>query len=78
MLIVLMQIYCLLLAGFYKFPKEARYTFIPLVVHWVGSGDEWSNWELVDGGGSLDCHRNTDTQRAWNCKDYPSVTMGRK
>ena len=51
-----------------QIPRKASYTLLPLVVYWVGSSDERSDWELVDGGGALDGHRHTDTQRAWNCK----------
>lgn len=49
--------------------KASFLFFLPLVVHWVGSCDEWGDWELVDSRGSLDCHGDTDTQRAWNYKD---------
>lgn len=43
-------------------------TVLPLVVHWMGPGDERSDGELVDQRGSLDRHRDADAQRARYCK----------
>lgn len=78
MLFILRQIQRLLSARFHKFPDNGRCTCLPLVIHWVGSSDEWGDWKHVDSGGSLDCHRNTDTQRARNYKYYPVVQTRRQ
>lgn len=29
--------------------NNGRYTFLPLVVNWMGSSDEWGDWQLVNG-----------------------------